>query len=161
MLALLIVVFAIGASIALIVSWAQIASFFIQWFGSGAVDGLSAEFWNVGNFWAWVFMLVIMAFGVFVLKLASVIVNRIVLSIALIGNSGMSSIVRRAYGVGVALMLFWLVFSICAAIQLFNWFALYPEFTDWFREGNWLAILTLAIGVFSITNRFKMSDDND
>lgn len=158
MLTLLIGIFALTASIALIISWAQLTSFFIQWFGSGAIDGFSTEFWQVVHFWAWVAMLTIMVFAIFLLKLAAVIINRIVLTFALIGNSGMSSILRRSYIVGITLMFFWLIFSIYAASELFNWFALYPELTDWFHEGNWVAWLALGLAVFSITNRFKLSD---
>lgn len=139
--------------VVLVISSFQVASFFIGYAGADYGFGWGADFWNTGNFWAWLFMLILISGICLLIKLAAVIVNNIVAAIA--------DAIKGPFG---GLLYFgmigaWLIGAIVGGISLFNWFVSYPELTDWFVGGNWLACILLIFWGWSLVARFNMKDE--
>jgi len=159
-LALLIVILALGAWISFVISWAQLASFFINYIGAGYLDNPDPNFWNTGNFWAWVITIILLAVVICLIKLVAVGTNRLlILAVYFVSGANYAALsqVRIA---SVVIQIFWLIFSIFTAITLLQFFASYPELTDWFRESNWFAGILLGISTYTLTSRFKFSEDD-
>lgn len=131
----------------------QVASFFIGYFGAEYGLNYGTEFWNTGNFWAWVLMLLITAFVGLAIKLVALIVNNIVAAVAVALDGVLGGILTLAL-IGV-----WIVGSIVGGITLFNWFASFPELTDWFVPGNWFTCGLVIIGVWGLVARLNLADD--
>ena len=143
-----IILLLIYAVFALISSF-QVASFFIGYTGIAGND----EFWNTGNFWAWILMFIIISVVCFLIRLISVAVNRLIFAIAGTFNNGFGVFLI------VALIGTWIIGSIVGGINLFNWFASFPELTDWFTHGNWIGCILLIIGVWGLIARDKVNND--
>lgn len=147
------IILLLALTVVLIISSLQVASFFIGYAGADYGFGWGAEFWNTGNFWAWVFMVVLISVTCFFIKLAAVIVNNLVAVIA----EAISGVFRGI--MYLAMIVAWLIGAIVGGISLFNWFANYPQLTDWFVTGNWFAYILLIFGAWSLVARFKLNDD--
>jgi hypothetical protein len=132
-----------------LISAFQVAGFFIGYTGSFGND----EFWNTGNFWAWIFMFIIISVVCLFIKIAAVLVNRLVFAIARSFNNAAGGILV------IVLIIGWVIASIVGGINLFNWFASFPELTDWFTKGNWIGCILLIIGVWGLVARVKLDDD--
>lgn len=145
MVIILLLIYAVFA----IISAFQVASFFIGYTGAAG----NAEFWNTGNFWAWILMFIIISVVCFIIRLITVAVNRTIFAIAGAFNNG--------FGVFMifALIGTWIIGSIVGGINLFNWFASFPEYTDWFIPGNWIGCILLMVGVWGLIARLKVNDD--
>lgn len=139
--------------VVLFISSLQVASFFIGYAGADYGFGWGTDFWSTGNFWAWLFMLILISVTCFFIKLAAVIVNNLMAVIA--------EAIRGVFGgiIYLAMIVAWLIGAIVGGISLFNWFASYPQLTDWFIPGNWFACILLILGVWSLVARFKLNDD--
>lgn len=160
MLAFLIIVLAIGLGVSFLISWFQLVSFYINYVGSGATGNSDPGFWNTGNFWAWVIAALLFIFFTFLLKIASVLVNRLILFISyFVGSRKGLRPLHRLEMISFLIVVFWFIFSIYAASELFHFLASFPSFTDWFTPDNWFAGVLLMGFIFGITARFKVSDD--